>query len=91
MKIFLSYGHDSNAPLIEKMKKNLLKDAKRKIYSMSIEPRTELPTDMNVSVKPNDQRALAHFGMARKRTMELSFWRNVIWSFHIKAAEAGAW
>lgn len=27
MKIFLSYGHDSNAPLIEKIKKYLSKDA----------------------------------------------------------------
>ena len=26
MKIFLSYGHDSNAPLIEKRNENLLKD-----------------------------------------------------------------
>ena len=26
MKIFLSYGHDSNAPLIEKIKDYLLKD-----------------------------------------------------------------
>lgn len=25
--MFLSYGHDSNAPLIEKIKKNLSKDA----------------------------------------------------------------
>ena len=27
MKIFLSYGHDSNAPLIEKEKEYLSKDA----------------------------------------------------------------
>lgn len=27
MKIFLSYGHDSNAPLIEKIKEYLSKDA----------------------------------------------------------------
>jgi len=27
MKIFLSYGHDSNAPLIEKRKEYLSKDA----------------------------------------------------------------
>ena len=27
MKIFLSYGHDSNAPLIEKIKDYLSKDA----------------------------------------------------------------
>ena len=27
MKIFQSYGHDSNAPLIEKIKEYLLKDA----------------------------------------------------------------
>lgn len=27
MKIFLSYGHDSNAPLIEKIKEFLSKDA----------------------------------------------------------------
>ena len=27
MKIFLSYGHDSNAPLIEKIKEYFLKDA----------------------------------------------------------------
>lgn len=28
MKIFLSYGHDSNAPLIEKIKEYLTKDGK---------------------------------------------------------------
>lgn len=27
MKIFLSYGHDSNAPLIETIKEHLSKDA----------------------------------------------------------------
>ncbi len=27
MKIFLSYGHDSNAPVIEKIKEHLSKDA----------------------------------------------------------------
>lgn len=27
MKIFLSYGHDANTPLIEKIKEYLLKDA----------------------------------------------------------------
>ena len=27
MKIFLSYGHDSNVPLIEKIKEYLSKDA----------------------------------------------------------------
>lgn len=27
MKIFLKYGHDSNAPLIEKIKEHLSKDA----------------------------------------------------------------
>ena len=58
MKIFLSYGHDSNAPLIEKIKENLSKyarafpqvklqlAAKLSIYPMSIEPRAELPSDM---------------------------------------------
>ena len=29
MKIFLSYGHDSNAPLIEKIKEYLSKDVGR--------------------------------------------------------------
>lgn len=37
MKIFLSYGHDSNAPLIEKIKDYLSKDAilvgSRRLYS----------------------------------------------------------
>ncbi len=89
MKIFLSYGHDSNAPLIEKIQEYLSKDAdgklkhkvwtdtsgikagmdwrekitkgvlerafpqvqpekeaKLRIYPMSIEPRAELPSDM---------------------------------------------
>ena len=58
MKIFLSYGHDSNAPLIEKIKENLSRDtrafpqvkpeqaAKLRIYPMSFEPRAELPNDM---------------------------------------------
>lgn len=46
MKIFLSYGHDSNAPLIEKIKEYLSKVAKLRIYPMSIEPRAELPSDM---------------------------------------------
>ena len=31
MKIFLSYGHDSNAPLIEKIKENLSKDAEENL------------------------------------------------------------
>lgn len=31
MKIFLSYGHDSNAPLIEKRKEYLSKDAERNL------------------------------------------------------------
>ena len=31
MKIFLSYGHDSNAPLIEKIKEYLSKDADGKL------------------------------------------------------------
>ena len=58
MKIFLGYGHDSTAPLIERMKEYLSKDArafpqvmpqqaaKLSIYPMSIEPRAELPNDM---------------------------------------------
>lgn len=46
MKIFLSYGHDSNAPLIEKIKEYLSKESKLRIYPMSIEPRAELPCDM---------------------------------------------
>ncbi len=63
MKILLSYGRDSNVPLIEKIKEYLPKDAKGNLLS-------ELPSDMNVFVKPNDQRELAYFGMARKRTMK---------------------
>ena len=31
MKIFLSYGHDSNAPLIERIKEYLSKDAERNL------------------------------------------------------------
>lgn len=31
MKIFLSYGHDSNAPLIEKIKDYLSKDVEEKL------------------------------------------------------------
>jgi len=31
MKIFLSYGHDANAPLIEKIKVYLSKDAERNL------------------------------------------------------------
>ena len=39
MKIFLSYGHDSNAPLIEKIKEYLSKDAEGNTCA-------ELPSDM---------------------------------------------
>ncbi len=46
MKKFLSYVHDSNASLIEKIKEHLSKDAMLRIYPMSIEPRAELPIDM---------------------------------------------
>lgn len=46
MKTFLSYGYDSNAPLIEKIKEFLSKDAKLRIYSMCIEPRVDIPSDM---------------------------------------------
>ena len=46
MKIFLSYEHDSNAPLIEKIKEYLSKDAMLRLYPMSIEPQSELSSDM---------------------------------------------
>ena len=46
MKIFLSYGYDSDAPLIEKIKEYLSKDAMLRLYPMSIEPRAELPGDI---------------------------------------------
>ena len=46
MKIFLSYGHDSNAPLIEKIKEYLSEDAMLKLYIICIKPRTKLPSDM---------------------------------------------
>ena len=39
MKIFLSYGHDSNEPLIEKIKEYLSKDAEGNTCA-------ELPSDM---------------------------------------------
>ena len=44
MKIFLSYGHDSNAPLIEKIKENLSRNAEENLRQ--IEPHAELPNDM---------------------------------------------
>ena len=44
MKIFLSYGHNSNAPLVEKIKEYLTKDAKGNLRQ--IELRAELPNDM---------------------------------------------
>ena len=34
MKIFLSYGHDSNAPLIEKIKEYLSKDVEGNLAYM---------------------------------------------------------
>ena len=46
MKTFLSYKHDSNAPLIEKIKESLSKDAMLRLYPMSIEPQSELSNDM---------------------------------------------
>ena len=46
MEIFLSYEHDSNAPLIEKIKDYISVDAELGIYPMSIEPHAELPSDM---------------------------------------------
>lgn len=46
MKIFLSYGHDSNVPFIEKIKEYLSKAAKLRIYPMSIESRSELSSDI---------------------------------------------
>ena len=53
MKIFLSYGHDTNAPLIEKIKDYLSKNAMLRIYPMSIEPCAEQPGDM---------KEICHFG-----------------------------
>ena len=44
MKIFLSYGHDSNARDFPQVKSQ--QAAKLSIYPMSIEPRAELPNDM---------------------------------------------
>ena len=44
MRIFLSYGHDSNAPLIEKIKDYLSKDAEENLKQF--DPRAELPSDM---------------------------------------------
>lgn len=46
MKIFLSYGHDSNASFVEKIKEYLSKDAMLRLYPMSIEPQSELSSDM---------------------------------------------
>ena len=46
MKIFLSYGHDSNAPLIEKIKEYLSKDAEVNTYAE----------------QPNDMKENYHFG-----------------------------
>ena len=59
MNIFLSYGHDANEPLIEKIKEYLSKDAEGNLkhevwidtseikqYPMSIGPRAELLSDM---------------------------------------------
>jgi len=44
MKIFLSYGHDSNAPNIEKIKEYLSKDAEENLKQFEL--RAELPSDM---------------------------------------------
>jgi len=53
MKIFLSYGHDSNAPLIEKIKGFVLKDADEnlkhevwKVCSVGINQCIDHPNDM---------------------------------------------
>lgn len=44
MKVFLSYRHNSNASLIEKIKEYLSKDAMLRLYPMGIETRAELPS-----------------------------------------------
>ena len=46
MKIFLSYRHDSNRPLIEKIKEYLPKDVLLRLYPMSVESHAELLSDM---------------------------------------------
>ena len=48
MKIFLSYGHDSNAPLIEKIKEYLSKDADR---NLKHEVRSGIRQDNNYTIK----------------------------------------
>ena len=44
MRIFLSYGHDSNAQFIEKIKGVLTKDAEENLKQFEL--RAELPCDM---------------------------------------------
>lgn len=54
MKIFLSYGHDSNAPLIEKIKDYLSKDAKEDF-------KHEVWIDMSkINTLPHEQCVVSH-------------------------------
>jgi len=56
MKIFLSYGHDSNAPLIDKRKEYLSKDAegnlRHEVWIDTSEIRTEKDWRVKITCEP---------------------------------------
>ena len=65
----LSHGHDSNAPLIEKIKDYLSKDAERAL-------KYEVWIDTSGIKRFHEHRAAC--GIALRYERELSFWRNMI-------------
>lgn len=69
MKIFLSYGHDLNAPLIEKIKEYLSKDAEGNL-------KHEVWIDMS-RIKAVSYEHCATRRTAQRHEGELSFWRNI--------------
>ena len=69
MKTFLSYGHDSNAPLIEKIKEYLSNDAEGNL-------KHEVWIDMS-RIKAVSYEHRATRRTAQRHEGELSFWRNI--------------
>ena len=59
MKIFLSYGHDSNAPLIEKIKEYLSKDAegnlKHEVWMDTSEIKAGKHSNYTMSIEPQSE------------------------------------
>ena len=79
MKIFLSYGHDSNAPLIEKIKEYLSKDAdgspKHEVWmdKSEIKPGKDWREKITKGITPSD---VVLAGLSKHSTQESSVCRN---------------